>query len=231
MSEIPLWPDKLTREQQRASRQRGKDFTAALRRQARAANWRYAGGWIFRQAGDWFVDGFPCLLWGRGAALRLLVKPMALDPLFWDIVGVGENRSLPLSFRANGAWVLRPATIDSHVGLDLTDVESLAAEVLRSAGRQAAELLESISIESMLAALPAKADLFGQQRVLAICLHILAGQTETALNLCRISKSEEHPIARGSGFLTRNLDGSVSTFLDQARDWIVRERRGALRVV
>lgn len=231
MNGISHPPGKLTREQQRAARQRQKDFAAALKRQARAASWRYAGGWIFRQSGDWFVDVLPWLLPERGAALRLLIKPMALDPLFWDIVGVSENRSFPLSFRANGAWVLRPATIDSQAGLDLAEVESLAAEVLRVADRQAAALLETISLESMLAALPDKKDLFGQQRVLAVCLHILAGHTEAAFELCRISSSEEHPIVRGSGFLTRNPDGSVSTFLDQARDWIARERRGALRIV
>lgn len=223
---------KLTREQQRAARQREKAFAAALRNQARAAHWRYAGGWIFRQSGDWFVDILPWLLPERGAGIRLLVKPMALDPLFWDIVGVSENRSLPLSFRANGAWVLRPATIDSAVGIDLADVEPLAAEVLRVAEQQAGALLETISIESMLAALPDETDLFGQQRVLAVCLHILAGRLDAAFELCRVSNSDEHPIIRGSGgFLTRNADGSVSTFLDQARDWIARERRGALRIV
>ncbi|WP_374526410.1 hypothetical protein [Sphingopyxis sp.] len=231
MDEIPHRPGKLTREQQRAVKQRQKDFAAALKSQARAAHWRYAGGWIFRQSGDWFVDVLPWLLPERGAGLRLLIKPMALDPLFWDIVGASENHSLPLSFRANGAWVLRPATIDSQAGLDQADVELLATEVLGVADRQTEALLETMSLESMLAALPDKDDLFGQQRVLAICLLILAGQTETAFDLCRISSSEDHPIVRGSGFLTRNPDGSVSTFLDQARDWIARERRGALRIV
>lgn len=232
MNNLPAWPAKLTREQQKAVKQRGKDFNVALKSGARAAGWRFARGTVFRQTGDWFVDILPSLLWERGAHVRIMIKPMALDPLFWDIVGLSENESLPLSFRATGAWVLRPPFTDDHVGLPIAEVQPLAAAVLDWGNLRSAEMLPSISIPSMLAALPGEERLHGQGRALAICLRILSGDLDGALRLCRIDDPALHPLMRDSGgFTTHHHDGSTSTFLDQARDWIARRRRGELRIV
>jgi hypothetical protein len=232
MNDFPTRPARLTREQQKALKQRGKDFDAALKQGTRAAGWRYARGEIFRQSGDWFINVLPWLHWERGAGVHMMVKPMALDPLFWDIVGLSENEALPLSFRATGAWVLRPPSTDDHVGPDTSAVETLAAEVLEWGDQRASEILDSISVEAMLASLPSEENLAGQPRALATCLHILAKDLDGAMRLCRVDDSEAHPLMReAGGFTTHNFDGSISTFLDQARDWIARKRRGELSVV
>ncbi len=232
MSDIPTWPAKLTREQQKGGKQRFKDFDAALKRQAGAAGWRFARGEVFRQTGDWFITTRPSLLWERGALVRMTIKPMAVDPLFWDIVGLSENAVLPLSFRAMGAWVLQPRSNDGHIGLKTIEVEQLAAEVLKWANEQANEKLSTISVETMLAELPKEECLRGQQRALAICLHILTGDLDAALHLCRVERPDPHLISEESGgFAMRNHDGSVATFLDRAREWIVRKRRDELSVV
>ena len=232
MSDIPAWPAKLTREQQKAAKQRSKDFDAALKREARAAGWRYARGDIFRQFGDWFVSILPSLLWERGAVVRMMIKPMALDPLFWDIAGIKENEELPLSFRATGAWVLRPRSTDDHIGLHIVEVEPLATEVLRWGSEQASEMLKNVSVQSMLAAIPERDRPRGQHRALAICLHILAEDLDGAIGLCRTDDPDAHPMTReGGGFTTHNPDGTISTFLDQARDWIASKRRKELHAV
>lgn len=232
MKDIPARPAKLTREQQKAAKQRGKDFDAALKQRARAAGWRYARGEIFRQSGDWFISIMPSLLWERGVVVRMMVKPMALDPLFWDIVGLQENEALPLSFRAAGAWVLRPPSTDDHVGLNTTEVEMLSTEVLKWGGQRVSDLLKNVSVEAMLTALPSEEKLRGQARALATCLHILVNDLDGAMRLCRIDDAETHPLMReGGGFTTHNRDGSISTFLDQARDWIARKRRAELRAI
>jgi len=231
MTNIPVWPAKMTREQQRASKNRSSDFDAALKRDARAAGWRYARGTIFRQSGDWFISVLPGLLWERGAVVRMMVKPMAVDPLFWDIVGLSENRTMPLSFRATGAWVLTPPLTESYIGLDTIDVELLAKDVFDWGQRQMGQILPSISIESMLAALPGSHQVRAY-RALAICLLILAKDMDRAFELCRLDNPDTHPLmADNGGFTTHNRDGSVSTFLDQARDWIARQRREELIVV
>lgn len=232
MSDLPAWPVKLTREQQRAVKQRAKDFDASLKRGARAAGWRFARGDIFRQSEGWFISILPSLLWERGAVVRITVKPMALDPLFWNIVGLSENEALPLSFRATGAWVLRPPSMDDHVGLNTVEVETLAAEVFTWSNQRSHEILKNLSIESMLAALPSEEHLRGQHLALAICLYILAEDLDGAVRLSQIVDPHAHPLVRESGgFTTHNPDGSISTFLDQARNWIAHKRRGDLKVV
>jgi hypothetical protein len=229
MSNLPAWPAKLTREQQRSVKQRRKEFDALLKGKARAAGWRFVRGEVFRQTGDWFINIMPSLLWERGAIVRMMTKPMALDPVFWNIVGLNENEALPLSFRATGAWVLRPPSIDDHVGLDTIEVEPLAAKVLDWSNQRATAVLQSISLKSMLAALPDEQHLRGQHRALAICLNIMMNDLDGAMRLCRVDDPATHPLMReGGGFTTHNRDGSISTFLDQARDWIARKRRGEL---
>lgn len=232
MNDLPTWPGKLTREQQRSAKQRGKDFDAALKGAARETGWRFARGEVFRQSGDWFISIVPSLLWGRGAIVRMTIKPMALDPLFWNIVGLDENEALPLSFRATGAWVLRPPSIDDHVGLSTREVEQLASEVLRWGDQRTSKIVGTISLDTMLAELVKNEPLRGQHRALAACLHILAGDHETATRLCRVADTDAHPMLRDSGgFTTHNSDGSISTFFDQARDWIARKRRDDLSIV
>ena len=222
----------MTRDEQKSAKQRGKDFDAAIKREARKAGWRFAGGDVFRQSGDWFIGVTSWLLWGRGAVVRIMIKPMALDPLFWSIVGLTENEALPLSFRTTGAWVLRPPSIENHVGLDVVEVEALASEVLTWANQRSTELLETISLETMLAELAYSQPLHGQHCALAACLHILAGEDEAAMLLCRTDDNNDHPLVRESGgFVTHNGDGSISTFLEQARDWIALKRRHDLALV
>ena len=221
----------MKREQQKSSKKRRSDFDAALKRDARDAGWRYARGTIFRQSGDWFISFLPSLLWERGAVVHMMVKPMTVDPLFWDIVGLSENRRMPLSFRATGAWVLRPPSTENYVGLDTIDVELLAEDVVDWGHRQMSQILSSISIESMLAALSGNHQVRAY-RALAICLHILAKDVDRALELCRLGEPDTSPLMKeNGGFTTHNSDGSVSTFLDQARDWIDRQRGEELIVV
>lgn len=72
----------------------------------------------------------------------------------------------------------------------------------------------------------------GQNLALATCLHILMRDLNGAMDLCRIDDPDLHPMMRDSGgFTTHNHDGSSSTFLDQARDWIARKRRDELSIV
>jgi hypothetical protein len=230
--EDAVWPTKLTREQQKAVKQRSKDFDAALKARARAAGWRYARGEVFRQAGDWFVSVFPSLLWEQGALARLMIKPMALDPLFWDIVGLPENRDLPLSFRATGAWVLRPRTLDETVALDIGEIDALADALLAWSDERSKKSLAKASVQTMLADLPNIPELGGQPLALATCLHILADDLDGAMRLCRISDPDAHPLMReGGGFSTHNRDGLESTFIEQAREWIAARRRGAITTV
>ena len=96
---------KLTRQQQADLRALGKAVAAQLKPLARRAGWRVAKGWLFREYDGWFVEVWVSVhAYAFRTRVELRVKPMAIDPIFWDIVGLPENREQPLSFRMLGAW-------------------------------------------------------------------------------------------------------------------------------
>jgi hypothetical protein len=207
--DLPRRPPKPTREQSRRQKEHAKLFFAALKSQARSAGWRYANCGIFRQQADWFVDVLPSPLWERGAWVSLRKKPMALDPLFWSIVGLEENNRLPLSFRANGAWVLRPPAIDVHLALHEDDPSRLAASVLEWSTAQGAGL-EAGSVESMICEIQASEERRRHFVALEICLRLLLSDLEGAEAMCK----PRFPHDAG-GFQTGSL-----TFFNQAKAWI-----------
>jgi hypothetical protein len=223
------WPLKLGREQRRALKQREKEFQAALKAAGRGHGWRYVGGQLFRQDSVWFASVLPFLERERGIAVRFSVKPMALDPLFWDIVGLPENRNLPLSFRANGAWVLHPPHKESLIGPAMPEVVVLAELVVRSADEQLEQSRETRSIEQMLNELMQVSAAVGHERALAICLLILKDDLDRALALCRLSSPPD--VLYEGRFASVSADGTISTFVDQAEAWIISKRRSRLRLV
>jgi hypothetical protein len=215
------WPNKLSHEQRKVVKERNKAFEKALKLQARPAGWRYAAGSIFCQQGDWFVSNLPTLGWEHGATIRLRVKPMALDPLFWDITGLSENNSLPLSIRANGAWVLQPTWHEAVAATGEANVNEIAEKVLRWSSGYVQDNRREWSVDAMLKALGNTDQLIGHRRTMAICLHLLRTDLDSAAALCSTNDSELDIFSRESGgFVT----GSVN-FIDQARDWIAAKRR------
>ena len=182
---VSAWPTKMTHEEKRVVKQREKDFQAALKANSRAAGWRYAASDIFRQQGEWFVSILPSLTWQRGVRMQLMVKPMALDSLFWDIVGVEENSSLPLSFRARGAWVLRPVTFLGPILLDIEEPDVLARRLLEWANEHVSQSLQTASVQQMLDDLPDPSDP-RCSRALGVCLNILNDDLDRAMRICQI---------------------------------------------
>jgi len=212
-SVVPQRPTRVTREQARQAKEREKLFLAALKAVARTAGWKFANGGIFRQHGDWFVSVLPRLLWGRGIASMLFAKPMAIDPLFWRVVGLPENERLPLSFRANGAWVLRPPFSEANIALDEADPERLANDFVRWAGEQ----LPAVASRTP-ATLLSEIEGLGDRRLhfaaLEICLRLMLDDWGGALALCEGRGPNDYG-GFGSG---------TTTFFDWAREWIAAER-------
>jgi hypothetical protein len=153
-----------------------------------------------------------------------MVKPMRLDELFWEIVGLPENNNLPLSFRDNGAWVLRPEWRVEALAPSEDAVIELAGQVVEWSNAQLSSR-PSWSIDAMLAELETGDELHHQKRTLAICLHLLRGDLHQAQHLCR-QAGDQRPIdADGGGFRTHHADGTWSTFNQQALEWIAKQRR------
>jgi hypothetical protein len=214
-ADIPRRPARVSREEARSAKERAKVFSAALKVEAKASGWRYANGGVFRQHGDWFVNVLPSLLWERGVKATSFAKPMAVDPVFWRIVGLPQNEKLPLSFRANGAWVLRPPFSEAFIALDERESERLAREFVEWSTDRLTEVSAS-SVETLLAELEG----LGARRkgyvALEICLHLLRDDSASAEEICRTLTTKET-----GGFVTGSR-----TFIDQAKDWLatMRER-------
>lgn len=223
-TELKAWPNKVTREEARMAKQREREFLSAIKAQGRQSGWRFARADIFRQEGEWFVSNMPTLAWQRGVWSRMTVKPMALDPLFWDIVGLPENNRLPLSFRATGAWVLQPNEPAEAVGSEEASPIELARRVVDWSNQRLAAL-PHLSIDSMLAELGSRQRLQYQRRTLAICLYLLKGDFDEAQELCYEAGDQRPLMADGGGYCTNHADGTRSTFNEQALRWIA-DRRG-----
>lgn len=210
-TEIPLWPVRLTRQEQSEAKDRANRFAAETKARFRAARWRFASGSAFQQIGDWFVSVDAHLTWKTGCVVRAVVKPMSLDPLFWDIVGLPENRKLPLSFRTNGAWVLRPTFAEAHLGPAESSPEVLAgpavewAEVLRAR-------VPNLTLDDIIGVLDHGRPAIGSDRAALVCLRLLA--TDTVGALAAIDETDE---CDAGGFSFSTLDGSSTNFLKAAR--------------
>lgn len=218
------WPDKLSREEARAIKLRRKEFVQALKDQARPRGWRFARADIFREQAGWFISNLPSLGWRSGVQNRLQIKPMALDPLFWDIVGLPDNHKLPLSFRATGAWVLQPPSRPVDLSPQEDSPMALANQVVDWTTDCLASL-SSRSLDSMLAELGPEDNLTHQRRALAICLHLLNEDLDRAKHLCLSAGDQHSLLADSGGFVTHHPDGTFSTFNQQALRWI-ETRRG-----
>jgi hypothetical protein len=150
--------------------------------------------------------------------MQLMVKPMALDPLFWDIADIAENNTLPLSFRARGAWVLRPVTFLGPILLDIEEPDTLARQLLEWTNEFVFQALQTASVQQMLDDLPDPGDP-RCSRALAVCLNILNGDLDQAMRICQMEGG------CGGGFPALHPDGSSVNFIDQARDWIARRQQ------
>ena len=181
---MPAWPIKMTRDERKFTQQRRKDFELALKARVKGTGWRYNGGAFFRQDANWFLSSNPSLTWKRGINLTLTVKLMALDRLFWDIVGLEQNNELPLSFRQNGAWVLRPPQLREFQDPDFIEPSDLADFAFEWAERWRVENLPAYNLDAALAAVGQLKNTSGQNRAVAICLLILTGNFSQAQSLC-----------------------------------------------
>lgn len=214
-SDVPEWPSRVSREAARSQKDRATRFQAALKVRAKALGWSYAEGSLFRRQDEWFIDVQSSLLWGRGARVTRRAKPMAVDPIFWSVVGLPDNNRMPLSFRAQGAWVLRSPAAEDYVALGETDPVRLAEEVMDWITRRLPDVSVR-SIKDLLADIrTAKGGGRNAYVALEICLHLLLDDLEGALALCSSAKSGDH-----GGFTVGD-----ATFFDQARAWIIADRQ------
>lgn len=102
----------------------------------------------FRQSSyiNFKVDNgyFFCLYFLTGE-VRLTVKPMYSDDLWWDIWGATENKKGPLSLRGIGAYILSGQVVATCEIKDTTDKSKLESQFEQLFNDATAEITKFIS--------------------------------------------------------------------------------------
>jgi hypothetical protein len=115
-----------------------KAMFAALKPLLKGSAWKVAAGFVFARIGDDFVEAFTAVFANaERTTVELKFKPMALDPIFWDIFDLPDNHREPLSFRARGCFTCTGVPI-AEMELELAGDDPAAV-----AGRLAAFCLEA----------------------------------------------------------------------------------------
>lgn len=82
-----------------------KEFLAAIGPALKGTGWKKSGQRLFRELGGFFQEiDISVFLNDEKILVTQKIKPMALDLILWDILGISENASEPLSFRSTGAF-------------------------------------------------------------------------------------------------------------------------------
>ncbi|QBF31911.1 hypothetical protein [Thalassococcus sp. S3] len=228
--EIPHYPLKLSREERTKEKERGKAFSIALKSKCKGSGWRYNQGHISRQDGDWFISVDPSLAYEKGVIVDCELKPMAVDPLYWEIMGLDENKSMPLSSRIFAAWRVFGISHRAHIERLEHCPEAIAESVLRWSTLKMAELVE-LSVEDILVQLKLKSSPMRTDATLGICLLILLDRLDEAENIARYHMSQIALSPEGSTFAILSGEDGYGSFFKRACNWIAKKRRGGFQVI
>ncbi len=211
-------PRPLNRIEQKNRRALSKAVTAELRARVRGTGWKITQGWLFREDDGWFVDARPLMhLTDQILRFELRVKPMSIEPVFWEIADTQANEKMPLSFRLVGAWtVSTPATRVVAIDEGSLDAGSLAEEILEVAHRELEQSRLSRSVEGFLADVQQHHSRLSSRPYLPaiVCSLIVLGRLDDARAIC-IAARAKHEIG---GFLV-----GARSFVDLAIAWLDRK--------
>lgn len=188
-----------------------RDVAKAVRTVSKKSGWRAIQGCLFREFDDWFVSASPVVALNAASTRGVIrAKPMSIDPLFWEIVDLPENKQQPLSFRLNGAFTCREPTFREAAIEEAENPDAVAARLLELANASLKDL-ERFSIDQFIdlcRAGGADADSYLSAMVPAL---IALGRHDQSLEACRAARER----GSGGGFFFPG-----GSFCDLAIRWI-----------
>jgi hypothetical protein len=131
---------------------------------------------------------------------------MALDPVFWDLVGLPENRNLPLSFRRVGAWTCSAPYFAESELKEHADPSVLAARAIESADEYLKQL-DTYSMDDFLAFCRANAAERDAYLTPLVTTLVMLHHEQEALSIC------EEAIVKG---LSGGFSARGGTFFEMA---------------
>jgi hypothetical protein len=202
----------------------------ATKAAASNSGWRTAQGTLFREMEGWFVEvrAIPWVAEAKTAA-ELRCKPMGLDPLFWQLVGMEENIETPLSFRAFGAFACRtPALRQTEIPEENSSPERIATRMVNWATEQFQFLKGTQTIDGFVEFIRTHPVQMERNSYFATLVtgFLLQGKDEEALAICNEAKVRSGGIflSDNGGFIF-NRSGEMITFTDLAIKWIAEKQQ------
>lgn len=172
-----------------------KELLAALGSAVKGTGWKKSGQILFRES-DGFFHEIRISVFLNDEKIRVTqqVKPMALDLILWDILGISENAGEPLSFRATGAFTCSGLPIYEEL-LDGPDVTvSNAVIALRTIADNNKKLFQKVLFGTNFSTLLAQHPNHRERGVYAVTLVtslINDGHLDAAANLASAYESGE----------------------------------------
>ncbi len=206
---------KITRAEATARRAYRRALVEAVRQASKGTGWRSIEGALFREESGWFIDVVPTVIISEHVTkATVYFKPMAIDPILWDILGVPENRSKPLSFRLVGAWTCKAQVFSTSPIEEAGQPEDVAARILEFADQELERMRPSYSLEVFLGQVP-WVTVVGDFNQLGVVTMIAMGREDEALAVC--DKGRKQAVA--GGFLALE-----TSFHEMAFRWLQARR-------
>jgi hypothetical protein len=205
---------KLSREERATRRALSQSVTTQLRQLSKGTGWRFTKYILFREYRGWFISTISAVwLSEPRTTADFHIKPMALDPLFWEIVGLQSNNKEPLSFRGLAAWKCStPPLAESDVPEGSGQPQEIARRILYWSAEQLNAISHQLTNESFLHFIqnhPRRTS--GHYLETLVTTLVLMGREEMAQEVLTQAKA-------------RNEAGDFSaggkSFVEMAREWI-----------
>ena len=114
------------REENKIEKQLKKEIIDGIKASLNGSGWKKKHGSFFKSIGENFycASVYPFIDFENsqptiGLNARYEAKPMGIDPIYWDIAEMPENKNEPLSFRAWAAFKTDPACF--HLTTTITE--------------------------------------------------------------------------------------------------------------
>jgi hypothetical protein len=211
---------EIGREEAKERRALGKALRLALGKHAKGTGWQVSQGVLFRDFSGWFLSA-PTAVWigRRKTQAELFCKPMALDPVFWEVVEAESNATLPLSFRYHGAWTCStPSLLEHEIDERGGDVASIAAQALSWLNGQTSQF-STWTTNQFLRNLQ-QHPRCGSYIATIVTTMLLLREYDKAAAICGDAIRRRD----ACGFTISRLNGPSQTFPELALAWLDRKR-------
>ena len=198
-----------------------------LKSRLKGSPWKLKSCALYKANGALYQDIFLSVHRNAAATVGVhRIKPMTLDPLLWEILGIPENVDEPLSFRTWGAFTcaglpLAEVSLES-AGHSAQAVAEATRSLCGSADERAEQQLHAAPFSSLVAAHPDQVER-GAYAVTLVTSLIAEGSLELAAR-------EAHAYASGAKQTCANLSSEGKSFHELALGWLESARASGAAV-